>query len=176
MDKDQITKNLTKKESDFFHKLSDYLDTKLYYYGSVTRDDYVPNKSDIDIAIFTDNEHSIMSKMQHFLHAKRNAFDKIAWKLNGQLIYGYKIKCIDYNGINCEISIYNKEFKTILIDDYNKPLKNQTLLIYVLLNVLKFLYYQIPLLPKSTFIELKRYILNDMIGKKDSVFYLLKQT
>jgi hypothetical protein len=176
MNKNQFTKNLTQKESSYFHKLSDYLDTKLYYYGSVTRDDYVPNKSDIDIAIFTDNEHSIMSKLQHFLHAKRNAFDKIAWKLNGQMIYGYKIKCIDYTDINCEIAIYNTEFKKVLIDEYNKPLKNQTLLIYVLLNVLKILYYQIPLLPKSTFMSLKRYILNDMMGKKETVFYLLKQT
>jgi hypothetical protein len=176
MNNNKFTSNLTKKEKSYFHKMSDYLDTKLYYYGSVTRDDYVPNKSDIDIAIFTDNEHSIMSKLQHFLHAKRKAFDKIAWKLNGQMIYGYKIKCMDYTGINCEIAIYNNEFKTVLIEDYNKPLKNQTFLIYVLLNVLKLLYYQIPLLPKSTFIELKRYILNDMMCKRGSVFYLLKQT
>ena len=176
MNKNQFTQHLTKKESSYFNKLSDYLDTKLYYYGSVTRDDYVPNKSDIDIAIFTDNEHSIMSKLQHFLHAKRKAFDKIAWKLNGQMIYGYKIKCMDYTGINCEIAIYNNEFKKVLIDEYNKPLKNQTLLIYVLLNVLKILYYQIPLLPKTTFMSLKRYILNEMMGKKETVFYLLKQT
>jgi tRNA nucleotidyltransferase (CCA-adding enzyme) len=176
MNKNQFTANLTKKEKSYFHKLSYYLDTKLYYYGSVTRDDYVPNKSDIDMAIFTDNEHSTMSKLQHFLHAKRNAFDKIAWKLNGQLIYGYKIKCMKYSGINCEIAIYNNEFKSVLIEEYNKPLKNQTLLIYVLLNVLKILYYQIPLLPTNTFLICKRYILNDMIGKKENVFYLLKQT
>jgi hypothetical protein len=176
MNNNKITSNLTKKEKSYFHKMSDYLDTKLYYYGSVTRDDYVPNKSDIDIAIFTDNEHSIISKLQHFLHAKRNAFDKIAWKLDDQMIYGYKIKCMKYSGINCEIAIYNTEFKTVLIDEYNKPLKKQTLLIYVLLHVLKILYYKIPLLPTNTFLNCKRYILNDMMGKKNSVFYLLKQT
>ena len=176
MDKNQLTSNLTKKEKSYFHKMSDYLDTKLYYYGSVTRDDYVPNKSDIDIAIFTDNEHSIISKLQHFLHVKRNAFDKIAWKLDGKLIYGYKIKCMKYTDINCEIAIYNTEFKSVLLDEYDKPLKKQTVLIYILLHVLKILYYKIPLLPTNTFLNCKRYILNDMMGKKNSVFYLLKQT
>ena len=55
----------------FFNDLKNYLDTDLYFYGSVNRRDYVHNKSDIDIGIFTDNEYSMMTKIQHFLHVKK---------------------------------------------------------------------------------------------------------
>ena len=107
----------------FFKKLQEYLETDLYFYGSVTRSDYVPGKSDIDVAIFTDNEHSIISKLQHVLHVKRNEFKKVVWKLNGNMIYGYKIKCDEYVDINCEISIYNNEFKKVLLDEYQNRIK-----------------------------------------------------
>ena len=56
---------------NFFIDLQNYLDTELYFYGSVNRSDYVHGKSDIDVAIFTDNEYSTISKLQHFLHVKR---------------------------------------------------------------------------------------------------------
>ena len=58
----------------FFKELSDYLDTKILYFGSVQRGDYFPGTSDIDVDIFSDNENSIMVKMQHFLHVKKTKF------------------------------------------------------------------------------------------------------
>ena len=87
-----IRDDLPKDFKNFFKRLENYLDTDLYFYGSINRDDYVHDKSDIDIAIFTDNEYSTMAKLQHFLKVKRNAFDKVVWKLEGKMIYGYKIK------------------------------------------------------------------------------------
>ena len=104
----------------FLNDLQNYLDTDLYFYGSVNRTDYVHDKSDIDIAIFTDNEYSTMTKLQHFLHVNRNAFDKIVWKLEGKMIYGYKIKCDKYINIKCEIAIYNSDFKDLLLTDMKK--------------------------------------------------------
>lgn len=163
---------LPKHTQDFFRKIESELDTELYFYGSVTRSDYVPNKSDIDVAIFTDNEYSDMSKLQHSLQVKKSSFDKIVWKLNGNMIYGYKIK-IKY--FNCEVSVFNNNFKDILIDEYTKPNKNQSIFISCLIYILKTFYYQIQLLPKKTYIELKRYIMNEMICKKESVYFVLKQ-
>jgi predicted nucleotidyltransferase len=96
------------------------LDTELYFYGSVNRSDYVHNKSDIDIAIFTDNEYSIMTKLQHYLHVKHDAFDKIVWKLEGTIVYGYKIKCDKHTNSKCEIAIYNNDFKEIILKDMRK--------------------------------------------------------
>ena len=115
-----IRDDLPKDVKDFFKRLENYLDTDLYFYGSVNRPDYVHNKSDIDIAIFTDNEYSTIAKLQHFLHVKRNAFDKLVWKLEGKMIYGYKIKCEKYIDIKCEIAIYNNDFKDVLLKDISQ--------------------------------------------------------
>jgi len=171
----KIREDLPKKIKDFFYKLGDYLDTDLYFYGSVTRSDYVPGKSDIDVAIFTDNEQSLISKLQHILHVKRNTFEKIVWKLNGQMFYGYKIKCEKYTGINCEIAIYNNQYKEVLLDEFTKPIRNNSIMITILLFLLKTFYYQLPLLPTKLYSDLKRYVLNELMGKKETVFFVLKQ-
>jgi hypothetical protein len=156
----------------FFKKIENDLDTNLFFYGSVTRSDYIPNKSDIDVALFTDNEYSDMHKLQHILHLRKNEIDKIVWRLNGNMIYGYKIKIKD---INCELTIFNNDFKDILLDEFTKPNKNNSIIIYGLLFILKVLYYQIPLLNKKTYSELKRYIMNDLMVKKDSIYHVLHQ-
>ena len=65
----ETTKNkLPTNVKNFFYNLSEYLDTPFLYFGSVQRSDYVPGKSDIDVDVFTDNEYSLMAKMQHYLH------------------------------------------------------------------------------------------------------------
>ena len=47
-----IHKNkLTDEEQKFVDGLSEYLDTDLYYYGSIQRNDYNAGESDIDILI-----------------------------------------------------------------------------------------------------------------------------
>lgn len=170
-----LRNDLPKNIKDFFNNISKYIDNELIFYGSVTRSDYVPGKSDIDVAIFTDNEQSEISKLQQVLHVKRDAFEKIVWKLNGKMIYGYKIMCEKYTEINCEIAIYNNDFKEVLLDEFNKPLKNQSIFIFALLYILKTFYYHIPLLPQKTYVNLKRIILNDLMGKKDSVFFVLRK-
>jgi tRNA nucleotidyltransferase (CCA-adding enzyme) len=90
----ETTRNkLPEKVEVFFKDLSDYLDTKILYYGSVQRADYFEGMSDIDVDIFTDNTNSIMNKLQHFLNVSRNQFKKIVWRLNynNQVVYGNKI-------------------------------------------------------------------------------------
>jgi hypothetical protein len=161
---------LPKKTRDFFKRIENDLDRELWFYGSVTRSDYIPDKSDIDVAIFSDNEYSDISKLQNILHVKRSDFDKIVWKLNGEIIYGYKIKV---EHINTEIHIYNNDFKTTLIDEFTKPLKNQSFFIYCLIYLLKLLYYRLNILPASVYSKLKRFIMNDLIDQKESVFFLL---
>lgn len=159
----------------FFYNLQDYLDEDLYFYGSVNRSDYVHGKSDIDVAIFTDNEYSIITKLQHFLHVKRDAFDKIVWKLDGKMIYGYKIKCDKYTDSKCEIAIYNNDFKDMLLEEMKKY---NTLPFYIaiLLFIIKTLYYTFPILNHETYLAYKRYIFNDIyLRKKNTVFFLLKQ-
>ena len=160
---------------DFFVNLQNYLDTDLYFYGSVNRSDYVHGKSDIDVAIFTDNEYSTITKLQHFLHVKRSAFDKVVWKLEGKMIYGYKIKCDKYINSKCEIAIYNNDFKEYLLNEITQYDK-VPFHVAILLFILKTLYYTFPILSLQTYMTWKRFIFNDiMLNKKDTVFFLLKQ-
>ena len=171
-----IRDDFPKEVKDFFKRLENYLDTELYFSGSVNRPDYVHGKSDIDIVIFTDNEYSVMNQLQHFLHVTRNAFDKVIWKLNGKMIYGYKIKCEKYIDIKCEIAIYNNDFKQTILKEivqYNSvPLH-----IAILLFILKTLHYTFPLISSKTYMIYKRYIFNDLyLRKKNTVFFLLKQS
>jgi len=169
-----IRDDFPKEVKDFFKRLENYLDTDLYFYGSVNRSDYIHNKSDIDVAIFTDNEYSIINKLQHFLHVKRNAFDKVVWKLNGTMIYGYKIICEKYIDIKCEIAIYNNDFKETILNEvrnYNVPIY-----ISILLFIIKILYYNFPIISKKTYMTYKRQIFDTYLRKKDTIFFLLKQS
>jgi predicted nucleotidyltransferase len=68
----ETTKNkLSPYATTFFNKLGNYLDTKLYFYGSIQRDDYFTNDSDLDVAIFTDNTSSMLSKMINYFNIKK---------------------------------------------------------------------------------------------------------
>jgi hypothetical protein len=159
----ETTKNeLPQNTKDFFYHLSDYLDNKLFYFGSVQRSDYFPGKSDIDIDIFPENEYSLMNKMQHYLHVSKKDFKKIACIINGVQIYGYKLKYKnDKKDINAEFSIYNEMFKKNVLDEHNKK---QVLPFHlnIYIYILKFFYYQIPILNTKTFYYLKNLALNSL--------------
>ena len=63
----EITKNkLTSYEKDFFDKLKNQINKPIYFYGSIQRDDYFPQSSDIDINIFSDNIFSTKILLQNF--------------------------------------------------------------------------------------------------------------
>jgi predicted nucleotidyltransferase len=166
----QIPENIPNEIKKLFNKINNYLDNNVYFYGSAIRSDYVPNKSDIDTAIFTDNEYSTISKLQHLLHVKKSEFKKVIWKLNGEMMYGYKIKLPGYSS-EIEISIYNDNFKNIILKEYNAPL-NQPLICTILLYILKLLYYHLNLISKKKYVIIKRYIQNDL-NKKVSHFLIL---
>jgi hypothetical protein len=172
----ETTKNdLPKNVKRFFHDLSDYLDTKLLYFGSVQRYDYVAGKSDIDVDIFTDNEYSLMIKMQHFLHVNKNDFQKVVWIIKDTTTYGYKLQYVnEKEQIHAEFSIYNNKFKDIILKEHNSK---HILPIYItcLLYIIKFFYYKIPLFDKNIFTYLKRVVLNGGLGEEiDGKFLVLK--
>ena len=60
--------------------MSNYIDDEIYLYGSIRRMDYIPDKSDLDIDLFTDNENSLIYKLCNFLHLKKNDFKKVVYK------------------------------------------------------------------------------------------------
>ena len=171
------TKNkIPEKTQRFLNNLEKYLNTKFVYYGSVQRDDYLPNQSDIDIAIFTDNEYSMISRMKTYLHVKQSRFRKFVWKLHSgskRTVYGYKLKYHDnINNILLEFTIYNNKFKDDLIYEYKR--KIQLPLIYrILLNIVKFLFYTTHLISSSWYVYLKRKILSLSVGTDDDNFIMI---
>ena len=170
----ETTKNeLPKNVREFFYHLSDYLDTKFLYFGSVQRSDYVPGKSDIDIDVFTENEYSLMAKMQHYLHVPKHDFKKVAWIIDGIPTYGYKLQYENKKEkINAEFSIYNEKFKEIIIKEHQSKF-SLPIHITIMLYILKFFYYEIPLLDKKTFSNSKRYIMNSQLEINGNTRFLV---
>ena len=163
---------LTDKQEKFLDGLREYIDLPLFYYGSVMRDDYVPGKSDIDIDIFTDNEDSTISKLQHYLNKSRKDCKKIIWNsnLSKKIINGYKIK-YKSSFIKTELSIYNNKYKDYVLAGhrYKMVLPDYA---YCILNFLKFLYYRCNIISKSLFIYIKNKVLTEGIGVKQDEYII----
>ena len=71
--------NLTDKQSAFFNKLTHYLATKLYYYGSIQGNDYFHRVSDIDVCIFTSNETETKYKLVCFLNINKKLYRNLKY-------------------------------------------------------------------------------------------------
>jgi predicted nucleotidyltransferase len=168
---DEIKNDIPNEVKTFFYNLSEYISLNLHFYGSIKRSDYIHGKSDIDIAIFTDNEYSTMSKLIHFLSVKKECFKKIVWKLQKTMIYGYKIKCNELN-MNCEISIYNNKFKNILIKEFERTSRIPFFILWMLY-ILKFCFYKMKLMSSRTYNDLKRIIFNQILDKNDTKFLVI---
>ena len=78
MSKEIFDKNMKKNPNlkEFLENLSVYINEKIYIYGSSLRTDY-NSKSDVDIAIFTNNLNSLKVKLQHFLVTDKKKFKHI---------------------------------------------------------------------------------------------------
>ncbi len=158
---------LTDKQKNFFNKISNYLDTKLYYFGSIQRHDYFPGSSDIDVDIFTENETSTIAKLSNILNENKNNFKKTLWRLNstGEIVNGYKFLYRDkINNLVVEFSIYNEKYKDEITKEHTSK---QEIPFYatILLIILKFLFYKLHIIPDEWYIKGKRFILSPLIGK-----------
>lgn len=168
-----VTKNkIPEYTTHFLNNLSEYLQTQFYFFGSVERCDYFPEHSDIDVDIFTDNEKSIINKLSNYLQIDKKQIKKIVWKMpgNNKIIYGYKYyyKNEDLN-IRVEISIYNEKYKHAVLEAHAYKTK-LPLHIIILLYLLKLLYYKLKFIDKKTYHIYKKYILDELLNKKNNIF------
>uniref|UniRef100_A0A6C0EPI2 Polymerase nucleotidyl transferase domain-containing protein n=1 Tax=viral metagenome TaxID=1070528 RepID=A0A6C0EPI2_9ZZZZ len=164
--------NMSPFASDFFKKLSNYLDTKIYFYGSIQRIDYFPMSSDIDCDIFTDNEYTTLSQLQTFLGVKRYEFKKFVYRLHKTktMVNGYKIKYSDEkNNFSTEISIYNYKYKDLVLTEHNSK-TDLPIYVSVLLVCLKTIYYNYNFISKPIYKFFKTIIMNFMVEGEDVEF------
>lgn len=173
----ETTKNeMPEYAKHFFNKLSNYLDTKLYFYGSIQRNDYFPKSSDIDVDIFTDNMNSIITKLQHFFSVNRNEFKKIVYKLNktNKVVFGYKfIHKEPANNFSTEISIYDNKYKDAVILEQSSKFILPFYISWMLI-ILKNFYYNLGIIPKEYYKYLKRIVMNYMVEGVDVDFIVIE--
>lgn len=173
----EVTRNkLSDYEKSFFHRLSNYLDTKIYFFGSIQRHDYFPSASDIDVDIFTDDENNTIIKLMNFLNIGRDEFKKVVWKLNtnkDKLAYGYKLNYKNLEQNFCvEFSIYNEKYKDAILYEHNGK-THLPLHATILLVLIKFLYYTLHLIPSKWYTKMKRFILSRLIFKKEDHYVVI---
>jgi hypothetical protein len=155
----EYTKNKIPNDiQEFIDKLKNYIDTKIYFYGSVQRYDYFAGKSDIDFSVFTDNTEAMIYKISHYLHINKKQFHKIVWYYKNKLIEGYKVVYKNENPkCTLEITIYDEKYKEYVLEDHLSPFK-LPFYILILLIFLKLLYYNLQIIPTSFYRDYKNLI------------------
>lgn len=180
---EHLREKLIDPEIDFLIEMKKYLGLPIYIYGSIFRKDYFPNKSDIDISIFTPNPEATVVQLINFLEIGKSKIKIFNMKNTNQkthkhkTIWGfktnYKLEIPEYTspGIfdyskknkNFEITILNKKYKNF-INNINKEHFKLPLLQSMLIYFIKLMYYYF-FLNDKIYREIKRRILN--IGKSE---------
>ena len=162
-------------QKHFFTQLENYLETPLYYFGSILRYDYYPNNSDIDAILFTNNEASSISKLQNWFHVSKHEFKKIVnyLPISKRIASGYKLTYINKKqNISSDILIYNVKDKQYVEQDCQSKVDLPFVILTILI-ILKTLYHQLGILSFSKYIYLKRILMDIM---DDGIYFWEKQT
>jgi predicted nucleotidyltransferase len=159
--KNKIPNNIQK----IIDKFKKYIDTNIYYYGSIQRQDYFIGNSDIDILIFTDNTEAMIHKVIHYFHLNKRKISKIVWNYKSKLIQGNKVVYYSNNPVfRLEIAIYDEKYKHDVLQDKNLP-NNMSYFISLLLIFLKILHYNLKMIPQSFYSYYKNAIFNFIRGE-----------
>lgn len=172
----ETTKNkLTSFEENFFNGLKYYIDKPIYFYGSIQRDDYLPQKSDIDIDIFSENEIGTVKLVSNYLNISPQDFKKILYRIHGsnRVVPGFKTKYEDtHNKLTVEISIYNEKYKKDILDEHKSKFNLPYYITFILM-FLKTLHYDFNILPIYYYSLCKKYLTNQLYDNNKSEFIQL---
>jgi predicted nucleotidyltransferase len=184
----EYTKNkLPIKTQEFLNKMKEYLDTNLYFYGSVQRLDFFANKSDIDICIFTDNTQPMIHKLSSFLHIDKKIIKKIFLNIKTsknkyEIVYCYKVvyKNPKLNLI-LEITICNEKYKKNILNHYIQGFTIPVYIIIILI-ILKIMFYYLHIIPFKIYHKYKQIIIDigtgritqikEITNKISSIYYI----
>ena len=169
----ETTQNqLSQQETFFFQKLKTYLNTEIYFYGSIQRHDYLPKYSDIDVDIFTNDEKDVIIKLQNFLNVKKSDFKKTLTIIDNIVITGYKIKYTDKkNEVNVELCIFNEKYKKQVISLHKSKIRIPYYICIILL-FLKILYYEFNIIPFNLFRKIKNFLIGITEKEKENFIIL----
>jgi predicted nucleotidyltransferase len=161
-----ICSKLTQEQYDYLVALEQFTNSKIHFFGSITRDDYFVGKSDIDIYFITPNVHDTLFKVKKFInnpnqkayHAKRHikfTIDNLPQEHTTENLHIRQKNRI----INLEINIYDEKYRQNLKLHYDLKRKRLTPFLVCCLIMAKSLYYNINLMHWSQMKEVKRFIM-----------------
>ena len=153
---EDIKDRLGEYKYNFFTNLQNYLETELYFFGSIKRVDYFSNSSDIDIIVITDNVKSMLSKIQSYLNVNKDKTQKIFQQYSvydKEVVTGYKIK-YDENNIEFDLLIYDDKYRKVVLQNIY-DINNLPLYMITILYILKILYYKLHLISRRIYNNLK---------------------
>lgn len=158
----QTTSNhLTPKQRQFFQQLENYLDTTVYYFGSVQRFDYVPGYSDVDTLIFVDNQTEAIYKLSSFLKKSKNEMKRIVKHLGDYVFYGHKILYKSPNeDVVAEINIFSEKDKANYLRMQHIHKDVVPFAICFIMYIVKLFYYRFNILSLDQYRSIKNFFLN----------------
>jgi predicted nucleotidyltransferase len=162
---EKIKNNLTDYDYQFLTNLQRYIDSELIFFGSIKRCDFFIGKSDIDIAIITDNVESVKKKLQNYLNIGKSRIKKSMQKIpnSNKIVYGYKINFDDTkNNLYLEIIIYDEQYRSFIINNIEKT-TNLPFYITIIYFILKFLTYYLMILPNDVLKYCKNFVMNNYL-------------
>jgi hypothetical protein len=164
---EQIKYKLSNKKKQFLQNMQQYLDTKLYFYGSIQRIDYIDDVSDIDVCIFTDNMDSTLLKIKQYLNIDSNSINKFYIKTKvTSLVNGYKINYKN-SFIKLEICIYDNKHKENVLQEFINIIYIPYFYSLILL-ILKYINMVIPI----PYRDIKQKIINGYKQESNTYFFI----
>lgn len=170
---EQIKDKIGQDKYEFFKKLQSYLDTKLYFYGSVNRFDYFNGSSDLDIAVITDDVNGLIFKLQTYLHLKKSEVKQIYQSFHvkpPKLIKGYKVKYENnHKNLSFDILVYDEKYRKIVINNLNESNSIPFYIVFLLL-IIKSFYYNMGIIGKETYLHLKHWMFHMYLTRSFSLY------
>ena len=164
----ETTRNpLTPEQSSFFRSLRNFLDTPIYFFGSIQRLDYIPGYSDIDVLVFTDNFSEMKYKLTSFLQKQAGDYKRIVKHIGDQVFVGYKIfyKNLE-KSIIAEVTVFASKDKDLYLKIQREVKDSVPLGIMLVMYIVKLLFYRLEIISHSTYRDIKAALLNQKSGKE----------
>jgi hypothetical protein len=157
MEIEKIKHNLKKKEYNYFLHLQNEIELPLFFIGSITRSDFFPDNSDVDIEVFSNNITSTKLKVENIFNNGKIEKDKyIVFKINGIPFSGCKYHVSnERDNIRFDFTIYKKECQNIIL--YYRDMEiNIPFLFTTILVILKYLRYYLNLINSFQYSYIKK--------------------
>jgi predicted nucleotidyltransferase len=146
-------------------------------YGSVTRKDYYHGKSDYDIVFVSDDIDDARDRFENFMEIdnKSRIIERYTIHYKDFIHYSVNEDVVQVPGFKYKLSIDNYKNDLIIVNkndfkiDYNQSLilaKQIGFIPLFILGIIKFIYYQLNLIPSELYIYLKNFILDTLYSRR----------